>query len=1192
MKQLLAAGLVPAALGFAQLDRGQIAGTVTDPSGAVVPGVRITVRNAATGAVYETESNENGQYVRPNLPSGPYVVSAEKQGLKRLERSGIMLKPTEIFRVDLTMEIGSTTESVQVTAAIPRIQSDNPETGTTLDNKQMVDLPFSFSGGRLMENLAHKVAAGVNGNRWQNTSNGLPFFSKDVLLDGASVSSWAPGIFVLTAVSMEAVGEFKMQTSGMSAEYGRSAGGIYNYVMKSGTNEIHGSAYGSIRNEALNANLWSNNARGVRRPLDRKHNYSFSFGSPVTIPKLYDGRNRTFFYAAYENYRDRNLIFASPNRSVPLPEFYDGDFSRLLGAATGQTDALGRAVPRGAIYDPATFRQLDGGRWVGDMFPGNRMPLVRFSEASKRLIAIARDGYLPTVRDPVTGLFALQNNSYAPSNVIPITDDRFISVKGDQIISNAHKLSAVWTMDDQGRTLANQGGVFNAAAGVIGGPLASVILERVRGQNSRISHDWTASPRVLNHLTLFWTRNSRPEKTAQNATNGGQTLGIPNLTTIGFPRINWGLGPFVTQDPAGFPFAQNTTADSYGLLNTFSFSRGRHFMKSGFDYRITRRIRVQTQGGQFDFSPLATAIPREAFSGSLTGYSFASFLLGIVHQGQLIDPVSLGQHRHYYALFFQDDFKVNRRLTLNLGLRWEYQPPFFESADRLSSWNPTKTDPATGLPGAYDFAGDCQGCTGKRTFGRTSRRDFGPRLGFAYQVTPKWTIRGAYGIMYAPDIAGGPGTPGTPLGTATNLHATGTWTLDPDPNQPWNGIFRWDNGLPQSRFRAATRDASWGNRNRPGMFDPGYGQTAYIQNWNFNLQRQLPGGFLVDLGYIGNKSTGLRIGELANVNQLPSEALSRFGRALANPVRNPEEAAANGIRYPFPGFSGSVASALRPYPQVQGNSTVAVYGSPLGFSNYHSLNLIVNKELSNGLTVYSNWVYSKAIGNMRSLNTADNPNRPIDYYNLRREKTVLDYDRTHFTKIFVIYELPFGKGKALGTGTSGVWNTLIAGWSIAPILQYASGTPLTFVTNTSPLPGFWNGTVNRADLRSGDPRNASFSKDAFSITNVSGPGNTYLNKSAFADPAPLTLGNSSYALSRGRDIGIISEDISLQKNFYVSEKYRIQFRGDLLNAFNRHYVGAVVTNPTSPLFGQVTAIGGRENTEASRTIQFSLRLDF
>jgi len=271
---------------------------------------------------------------------------------------------------------------------------------------------------------------------------------------------------------------------------------------------------------------------------------------------------------------------------------------------------------------------------------------------------------------------------------------------------------------------------------------------------------------------------------------------------------------------------------------------------------------------------------------------------------------------------------------------------------------------------------------------------------------------------------------------------------------------------------------------------------------------------------------------------------------------------------------------------------VSVYGAPLGFSNYHSFNLIVNRELANGLTLYSNWVYSKALGNVRSLNTADNPNRPIDYYNLRREKSVLDYDRTQFVKIFTIYELPIGRGKKFASSASGVWNTLISGWSVAPILQYASGTPLSFVTNTSPLAGFWNGTVNRANVLSTNVRNGSFNKDAFSATILASPGNTYLNKSVFADPAPLTLGNAAYALSGARDLGIISEDVSMQKNFYIGEKFRIQFRGGLLNAFNRHYLGGIQTNPTNPLFGQVTSVGGRENTEASRVIQFSLRLDF
>jgi hypothetical protein len=312
----------------------------------------------------------------------------------------------------------------------------------------------------------------------------------------------------------------------------------------------------------------------------------------------------------------------------------------------------------------------------------------------------------------------------------------------------------------------------------------------------------------------------------------------------------------------------------------------------------------------------------------------------------------------------------------------------------------------------------------------------------------------------------------------------------------------------------------------------------------------------------------------------------------ARSVRSAADATANGIRYPYAGFAGSVASALRPYPQVQGNSTVAVFGSPLGFSNYHSLQVVLNRELSKGLTLYSNWVYSKALGNVRSLNTADNPNRPIDTYNLKLEKAVLDYDRPQFVKIFAVYELPVGRGKSILSGAGKAASAILGGWSVAPILQYASGTPLTFVTNTSPLPGFWNGAVNRANVAAGDLRASGFDKGAFNFANLASPGNTYLKKSLFSDPAPLTLGTSAYAYTQARDIGIISEDLALQKNFYIREKVRIQFRADFINLFNRHYLGGVVTNPTNPLFGQVTSVGGKENTDASRSIQLGLRLDF
>jgi hypothetical protein len=302
------------------------------------------------------------------VPTGLYELTFESPSFKKLVRSGIEVGATEVVRVDVSLEVGSVTESVQITGEAPRLQSDTPEVGTSLTNKELVDLPISWSGeGRVPENFAYKISPGIAGNAWTSHVNGSTSFSKETLLDGATVTTYLSGHFQEGSVSTEALQEFKIQTSGMAAEFGRSQGGVFNYVMKSGANDVHGSAYGSLRNEALNANTFVNKFRGVSRTLDRKQNYAFSFGAPVYLPKIYNGRNKTFFYTAYERYKERTLGFGAPSITLPLPEFLNGDFSRLLGPATGQKDALGRDVFRGAIYDPATFRQSDTPRRAGGL---------------------------------------------------------------------------------------------------------------------------------------------------------------------------------------------------------------------------------------------------------------------------------------------------------------------------------------------------------------------------------------------------------------------------------------------------------------------------------------------------------------------------------------------------------------------------------------------------------------------------------------------------------------------------------------------------------------------------------------------------------------------------------------------------------------------------------------------------------
>ncbi len=1163
----------------AQTSRGSLTGTVTDSSGAAIPEALVSVVMGATGAKYETRTNQLGLYTVGSLPSGTYDITFEAAGFKKSLRRGVAVGVADVIRVDASLEVGAVAESIEVTAAIPRVQTDSAEVGTSLSNASLLDLPLSFSGGRVAEAFAFAVTPGVTGSSWMAQINGSTSQSKETLLDGATVTTERAGHFGESSVSVEALQEFRVQTSGISAEYGRVQMGVFNYVMKSGANQVHGTAYGAIRNESLNANTFSNNYRGLPRAQDRKHNYAASFGGPLYLPKIYDGRNRTFFYLTYEKYHEVTKGYGSPSVSLPVPEFYDGDFSRLLGPALSYKDALGNTVAKGAIYDPATFRQVEGGRWVGDMFPGNKIPVSRFSEVSKRFNSVMKEHYLPTIRD-TTGQIPLINNGVYP-NGTPWMNQYQFSLKMDQNLGVKQKLSGSFSYILRSRLLL-WGGVWEVGDPV-GGPLSQAMSQPLRTTFSRVAHDYTITPTLLNHFIIHHNRMINPIANTHKI-DGPKDMGLKGLSLTGYPIVNFGGGPYYTLTSPGGSANWFFAEEGMGLSDTVSFSKGRHFMKTGIDLRLNRWNHRWDPEAQFNFNARSTAIPNEVFSGNNTGYSFASYLLGLVDNASLTDPVPLGSRRRYYAAFIQDDFKVSRSLTLNLGLRWEFQPPSVEVANRLSSWNPDAIDPETGLRGAYDFAGNCSVCTGQRYFGvRKPFREWGPRIGFAYQPVGNWVIRGAYGIMYEGDVNNSGNGP-SPLGKATSIAWGGTYSLNANAVQPWLGLYNWDSQFPAGTYSPAKFDKSWGNRNQPGRFDPSYGISPYVQLWNLNIQREVVRNLVVDIGYVGNKGTGLRDGQLAVINQLPASVLSTYGLKLRNPITSAADAAANGIPYPYPGFKGTVASALRYYPQVQGNSTVLSYASPLGFSTFHSLQITVNRQFAKGLTVYGNYVRSKTLANVASSEPSSNTG-PLDYYNLKLEKSVTAADRPNQIKAYLDYELPVGSGKLFLGGAGKVANAILGGWSVSGIVQYSSGVPIG-VGGSSPLSGAWNGSRNRANIAPGKMVVDNFDKSAFNLGLATDPHNTYLNKSLFSDPAPLTLGTSANRYAQARRFWDRNENLSLRKIFTVRERYRAQLRIDAFNALNRSTLGAPNTSITSANFGQITSISG------NRTVQVGLRLDY
>ena len=654
------------------------------------------------------------------------------------------------------------------------------------------------------------------------------------------------------------------------------------------------------------------------------------------------------------------------------------------------------------------------------------------------------------------------------------------------------------------------------------------------------------------------------------------------LTRCGtYPSINWGGGPIVGQTNVGDTQNDLSLYMGWGLLDTVSMAHGRHFMKAGFDFRRNHINTRPSQGGSFTFNARATSIPNETFSGNTTGYSFASYLLGIVDSAGLSDPLGLGGRRSYYSFFYQDDFKVNSRFTLNLGMRWDYQAPFHEVANRLTNWTPLVRDPLSGLMGGYQFAGDCSTCTGQSYFGSRDFKEIGPRIGFAWRPVGNWTIRGAYGIFYEGDMFDSY----SPVPTQT-FPWRGTFSLSADSIFPWKGIFNWDGGFPQDRYTAPAFNPGWADANSATMIDPRYGHNPYVQMWNLNVQREIGKGLVMDVGYVANKGTRLRNDALQRINQLPSSVLTQYGTALSNPVRTPAEAAANNVAYPYPGYSGTVAGALRQYPQLRGTTTVGTYGAPLGFSTFHSLQITLNKQIAKGVTAYGNYVWSKDITNTENSGTINGNSGAMDYYNLAIEKTVSSYDTPHVVKAYVNAELPFGRGKLLFDKAPRALNAIVGGWSISVIANYSSGSPIGFSGASSPYSAGWNGG-QRVNAAAGDMKLASFDKSNFDYANRNTAAvDKYVNTSLFSDPAPFTFGNSAIRYTQIRGFGTINEDVGIQKNHRIHEKYRIQFRAEFLNALNRHNLGGIDTGIKSTTFGQVRSVSG------NRTGQVGLRLDF
>ena len=1124
MTGLIVALLVgPAAL--AQTERGTIRGTVLDTSGAAIGDVTVTATNVDTGVVTETISTAAGVYQVPQVRPGTYTVEAEFSGFKRFVRENVRVATAAIVPLDLVMEVGAVTENVTVSATAITLKTESTEVSTEVNPKSYVELPLQVVGGsgRAVESFIF-LAPGTSGNTFDAHINGSQTLSKEIQMDGLSMSTAEvggdPRVILLPP---EAVQEFSLVTNNFSAEYGNTGGGVERLVVRSGTNDYHGNAYWFVRNDKLDASGFF----AAERPVQRRNEYGASIGGPIF-------KNRTFFFTNWHWYKFRGGALNATG-SVPTPMMRNGDFSELIPAGEG------------VIYDPLSQTTVDGST-VRNPFAQNMVPASRHSGIATKIwdLVPMPDG---------DGIF---NNIFAQGN--QQNNNRNNTIKLDHNFTSGHRLSTMYTFGkntDNGPFAVLPQPVTDARSGARG-PVAN---------NGRINYDWIMSPTVLFHMGAGISRQDQLLVNLETEGAGwAEQLGIRGTHNGPFPRVIIDPWSSYARHQRKLP----TISTTYLYSPSLSWTKGKHNFKFGAEVRkLQNNFTLGPDSGSFTFSRNATALPGETGTGNV----LASYLLGMVNVGTLSIPPVTGTRHSYYGFYVQDDYKFRPNVTLNLGLRYDIFTPLTEVNDNHSMMNPSLPNPgADGFPGALEFAGDCDVCTGRsRLTGNDSiyLKNLGPRFGLAYSINDRLVFRTAYGISFFPTGGQGGGNVKAP---SLGFSSTGTFQSEDGGFTPG---FDWEGGFPQDFQRPPLRDPSFANGQSPSFWFPGANRPQYTQSFNAGFQYQLAPTWLLDIAWVGNKSTRLSSG-VTNVMQVHPTHLA-LGDLLRSNINDPAVAAA-GIGKPYPSFNGSVAQSLRRFPQFTGTAhwgTWPAYGN----STYHALQVKVEKEFTRGLWLLSSYTWQKTLTDSSSSLGSFFGASPRNEYNRSLEKGLALFDVPQRVVAAFNYELPIGKGKAIAGGASGVVQKIIGGWQLNAIVSYQAGTPaVVSQNNTSPL------FVSKQMPNAVGGASPELSKSGFDP----GAGDKALNIAAFEETGSFEFGNAGAVLPNARNFSTFNEDFGLMKRIFVNENVNVEFRFEVFNAFNRVIFGnpaASVSNPAG--FGTV---GGQANQP--RQGQFGLKISF
>ena len=1184
-------GLVfSASLLLAQSERGTITGTVHDATSAAVPGAKVTVTNIATNLVTNLTTNQDGDYTAASQPVGAYTVKVEKEGFRASEVHGINVDAATTARVDVTLQVGQSQQTIEVEATAIQMHTEDAKASVTINNKLVNDLPLVVGGAVRSpfdlavltpesKNLGGDAGFALGGGQAASYGTTLDGISADT--SRALQKSWVAS----NSPSVEAITEFTVDTNGYKAEFGHAGGGVMTFVTKSGTNQFHGSAYEFLRNNDFDANDWFSNKLGRARQIYKQNDFGVTAGGPVWIPKVYHGQNKTFFFFSYEGFRNRNGA-TNASATVPTTEMYNGDFTNWVNAAGAQ-------VP---IYNPTTQVTNQDGTVTRQVFAGNKIPQSLFNPASLQALKVFQtSGVLTANNGAAPGTVGYISNNYIIANGTNVNPVNKWSVKGDHIFSEKHRISGYYGYDREAQNPGPDGpatlpGLYTNYNNLI---QASDIV--------RFSWDWTISPTKLNHFYAGgnnWRQDHKPPQEGIGNWANKFCLGnVPNCNENLVNLFSGGLGDtYTTWGGQADNGSENTV---YGYNDDFTWIKGSHTFKFGGMYQLTHYngLGRQCEAGCVGFSYTETGLPGVT-DPTKGGNAFASFLLGYADSGQIDTVRFIGQQFPYFAGYFQDDWRVNRRFVLNIGLRYEVELPPTGLGDRWSDFSPTTPNPAAGgIPGAVIFAGYGTGRQNSRALADGYYKDFGPHLGFAYSLNDKLVIRGNYARAFAPIMA--------VTGSTHNMGFTLTDSLS-NPSNGLQPLFLMNGSFPAYAV--------------PPFINPSVSNGTSVSWWqgkeatklpvsdnvNVSIQRQISSSMILEASY--NMVVGEHLqAQLLDVNQDPTSLLTAFGNiaqstAVLTSAVGSATANAAGIKAPYPGFTGTVKQALRPFPQYTLVDTFAGQGDHSGHSAYHAAIVQFQKRYAKGLTFQTSYAFSKILTDADSYwgnNTTTTGNGcclAADQYNRRLEKSIGQFDVTHNFKIGFTYDLPFGKGQ--NYVNRGPLSWIIGGWRTSGVLTYASGQPVGVTSSyTLPLYGSTNGrSIPYVSSYTGWQPNWNGKFDPSVDTFV----NPYCVSATCSGPFPNQglatplngFGNETRYNPLVRQFANLNENLSVTRSFPIPlrESMRIEFRAEAFNLLNRVRFGVGDINLQDPLFGHLTSSSDLLNTP--RQLQLALKLYF